>query len=205
MKRNVFVLDENSKLIKKMIRNVNRLSFKMIALDFIFLIVVPLIVMFGVFGNYEVYDEIEVNTLLIYFFAIIMYFIFNFINSILSRVKFQEIRDAVIAKEDDTIFIITSKWISYEIGLKNETMMDEEIYRYRRQERNKLLKPTIEEVNVVLDKRPEGFYISEYKDCKLLKEKRDYYEFEGNKNDKLSRIKIYKAYLNIDFIIGGEI
>ena len=205
MNRKVYIFDENSNLIKKLSRNVKRLSLRIIILDFIFFIVVPLIIMFGIFGEYEVIDEINDNMLLLYLFAIILYFVFNFISATLSSVKLEEICESTFVKEDDTIFLIMCNWISYEIGLKNEPMSDEVIYRYSRKKYDKLLKPTIEEVNAVLDRRPKGFYITEYKNCKLVKKKRDFYEFVGVEGDNSSKFRVYKAYLNINSIVEGEI
>lgn len=59
---------------------------------------------------------------------------------------------------------------------------------------------TIKEINRILDERDECYKYTDYKNCKLLKETKNYFKYIGEKNGVLTKFKIYKVYSNIDLI-----
>lgn len=60
---------------------------------------------------------------------------------------------------------------------------------------------THEEIIKILDEKPNGYKIYDYKDCKLVGETRKYYKFSSTINGVASNFKIYKVYLNMESLV----
>ena len=196
MERKIFKkIDSESKTVK-WLRTSGTRCF-MVFIDVTVLALAPVILTLLLFGE-EAMDNIKS---LICVLLIMLYAIINFGVAILDVFKAREFNDTTIVKENNSIFILRTNFVTYEVGLMKNQMSDEEAYNYSVKNSHKL--PTDEEINKVLEERPEGFSVIEYKDCKLIRETKNYYKFVGLKDGVPSKFKIYKVYSNISSIVEG--
>lgn len=59
---------------------------------------------------------------------------------------------------------------------------------------------TIEAINKIIDERSKNYKYTDYKNCKLINETKNYYKYIGEKKGVLTKFKIYKVYSNIDLL-----
>lgn len=196
MERKIFKkIDSESKTVK-WLRTSGTRCF-MVFIDVTVLALAPVILTLLLFGE----EAMDNNKSLICVLLIMLYAIINFGVAILDVFKAREFNDTTIVKENNSIFILRTNFVTYEVGLMKNQMSDEEAYNYSVKNSHKL--PTDEEINKVLEERPEGFSVIEYKDCKLIRETKNYYKFVGLKDGVPSKFKIYKVYSNISSIVEG--
>lgn len=189
MERKIFFLDSNNKKIKWLGTAWNRVAIMPIIDVIMLLFVFPGVL--HLLGEYKVADlHIDGTAFGLYILVISCYIVISTIIAFIDFVKYRNLTDnTIIAKENANIILVKSQ--------NRGTLA---FQKEMSEEDNK----AINEINKIFDERPKGYKFTEYKNCKLVKETKDYYAFSGEKNGVASNFKIYKVYANIDFINEEE-
>ena len=194
-------LDVNSRTLKKLNKNI----FKACLLLFFypFLMFLFICVFLALFGENFIGNNIGIIVIVILLFS--LYIIIYLVKSIMFYFDLRDDVTNVFVNDNDKIYKINTNYVTFELGirlsLRKETMTDEEAYEYYRMNSGKA--PTEEEINIILNERPEGFSIVEYDNCKLINEKKHYYEFSSVKDGVYTIFRIYKIYSNLGAFIDS--
>ena len=174
MKRDFYYIDNQNKLLKQWQAGEWRIIFGY-TLDFL-LLFGDFVILLLLNNSGIINLSLGITELIIVLVLGLSYIVFSIIKGRIELCRFQNLVDTVIVKTQDNITI-----------LKNLAWIDKEtLAQY---------------IDNILDERNKNeFEYIDYKNCKLVKETKSYFEYIGEKNGSSSRFKIYKIYFNINYL-----
>ncbi len=172
MKREIYYINTQHKLLKKWETSQWRLFFGF-TLDIILLVAIfGILFILNVSGVTNLYLGGTGVTIVLELG--ILYIVFSVVKGLVEFHRFKNLAYTAIVKEQNNITII-----------KNLTWIDTQTLK--------------QYIDKILDERNKNeFEYTDYKNCKLVKETKTYFEYIGEKNGFSSKFKIYKIYFNIN-------
>lgn len=217
MNKKVFHVDNNNKEIKWLSTCFQRLvMWPFIDILVLLLLFTGIIHFLDVLGERKLYSNGVIG---IYIWSVVFYIFLGQAIAFYDFFKYRKISRTIVVKENNNIALIRTNFV-----LKGaaSTIAGGALYRNLNSMPGKLASlglfifgakkaqksindiPAItdEEVIKILDEKPSGYKIYDYKECKLVGETRKYYKFSGNINGVASNFKIHKVYSNMDLLVG---
>lgn len=220
MNRRIFLIDNNSKKMKWLSTAWYRIAI---------IPIIDIIVLLGVFSAILFFlNEYKIANLYLggtsfvtYIWVVLVYIAVSVIIAIFDFIKFNSLNNTMVVKEDNNITIV--KGLNKIKGAASATMgsifynnsdtllsslASLGLYSIGAIEMQKSLteydNKTISEINKILNERNDNYKYTDYKNCKLVNETKNYYEYVGEKNGVSSKFKIHKVYSNINLLNKEE-
>lgn len=220
MNKKILLIDNNNKKMKWLSTAWYRIALIPIV-DVIVLLLVVSVILFYL-NYYEVANLYLGGTIFItYIWVVLAYITVSIIIAIFDFIKFNSLNNTMIVKENNNITIV--KGLNNIRGARNTTtgsifynnsdsllgrLASIGLYTSGAVEMQKELtendNKTIEEINKILDRKSNNYKYTDYKNCRLVKETRNYYEYIGEKDGISSKFKIHKVYSNINLLNKEE-
>lgn len=220
MNKKIFLIDNNNKKMKWLSTAWYRIViFPIIDAVVLLLVVSTIIFSLNEFGGVKLY--MGGPSYITYIWVVLTYIAINVIIAIFDFIKFNSLNNTMVVKENNNITIV--KGLNKIRGASSTTMVpifynnsdsllgslaSLGLYSSGAIEMQKSLtendSKTIAEINKILDERNANYKYTDYKNCKLVNETKNYYEYIGEKDGVSSKFKIHKVYSNINLLNKEE-
>ena len=220
MNKKVFIIDNNNKKMKWLSTAWCRISIVPI-IDAIVLLLLILTILFIVNEFTDAHLYFGGTYLIAYIYTVIAYIVISVIIAIIDFIKFNSLNNTMIVKENNNITVVkglnlikgASSTIMGSIFYNNSDSLLSSLaslglyangaiamHQGLTEKDNK----TLAEIDKILTERSNSYKYTDYKNCKLVNDTKNYYEYIGEKNGVSSKFRIYKVYSNINFLNKEE-
>lgn len=220
MNRKVFLIDSNNKKMKW--RSTAWTRIALIPLIDTYVLLLGISIILFLLNEYKIANlYIEGKDFVTYILMVVAYIAISIIIGIFDLIRFLSLNNTIVVKENNNITIIkalkdTTGTSKIAIGSMFYNTSDSllqslaslGLYASGAVEMQKNLskrdKKIIVEINRILDERSNDYKYTDYKNCKLISETKNYYKYIGEKNGIPSTFKIHKIYSNINLLTKEE-